>query len=96
MYVCILTYINTYMYCIYVMIQSLVRMADVEQASWALQNLHLTTPENAPQPILVRFADSPEDKVVASHMVESGVHIFQSPHMLEGSMDIFERKLHST
>jgi hypothetical protein len=70
------------------MLQALVRMADVEQASWALQNLHLTTPENAPQPILVRFADSPEDKVVASHMVESGVHIFQSPHMLEGSMDI--------
>lgn len=43
--------------------QALVRMSDVEQATWAMQNLHMSTAQDGTQPMLVRYADSPEDKV---------------------------------
>jgi hypothetical protein len=44
-------------------LQALVRMATVEQAAWSVQNLHMTTPPDGVQPILVRFADTSDDKV---------------------------------
>lgn len=42
--------------------EALVRMGDVEQAAWAIRQLHNKPLDGSSTPMLVRYADTPEDK----------------------------------
>jgi len=59
--------------------EALVRMRDVEQAEWAMQQLNNSILQGASTPILVRYADTPEDKVRRKTQTKKSTRFMYGP-----------------